>query len=598
MNESHQRTSADGGVAAGNNDDDQHHDHNHSDFPNDDELYQSEFPTRSNLEVRSTLSNGLDGFRDARKIIQLIQCAICSRPLSNPMTFPCGNSLCRACVPPTFQRQSISYPDVPGRREGLLCPFPDCGKEHALADCCMDFTLMKVMEAIEDQIREHMADVLGCGASRLLRGYRAARAGSLPYDGEDGILLRTSDDNDGSDATVLEAMKIAANLEMDCQVCYQLLFDPVTPHCGHTFCRRCLQQVLDHSPLCPTCRQPLQLPAVLPQSFGNNKRITEILTGLCSDVLAQRAAVVTADDRAGSIDDQGLATPVFVCTVSFPSMPTPLFIFEPRYRLMIRRAWEDDRKFGMILPNRTGEPQGDLGVTPFMQYGTLLHIEAIHVYPDGRSHIWTQGVSKFKIKRWGYRDEYLVCDTERLDDLPVAEEEALEASQTSAPSPSLDPAQPPTPSWTRLPTASLLRVSHAFVDRMRASSAPWLTDENFLVFGQPPMDAATFPYWLASILPVTDEEKYRLIECQSVRGRLIVAVSWIKRIESQRWFVIPSFVPSVYSASSASSSSSVDRSSSSSSSSSAGAPSDTSSSTSTESSGFAGGGGGESAVIC
>ena len=40
--------------------------------------------------------------------------------------------------------------------------------------------------------------------------------------------------------------------------------------------------------------------------------------------------------------------PVFVCTMSFPSIPCPLHVFEPRYRLMIRRAMEGGtREFGM-----------------------------------------------------------------------------------------------------------------------------------------------------------------------------------------------------------------------------------------------------------
>ena len=39
---------------------------------------------------------------------------------------------------------------------------------------------------------------------------------------------------------------------------------------------------------------------------------------------------------------------VFVCTMSFPNIPCPLHVFEPRYRLMIRRAMEaGTREFGM-----------------------------------------------------------------------------------------------------------------------------------------------------------------------------------------------------------------------------------------------------------
>lgn len=42
--------------------------------------------------------------------------------------------------------------------------------------------------------------------------------------------------------------------------------------------------------------------------------------------------------------------PIFVCTMAFPTIPCPLHVFEPRYRLMIRRCMETGTKqFGMCL---------------------------------------------------------------------------------------------------------------------------------------------------------------------------------------------------------------------------------------------------------
>ena len=35
-------------------------------------------------------------------------------------------------------------------------------------------------------------------------------------------------------------------------LCLQV--SPVTTPCGHTFCRRCLDRALDHSPTCPMCK--------------------------------------------------------------------------------------------------------------------------------------------------------------------------------------------------------------------------------------------------------------------------------------------------------------------------------------------------------
>merc|ERR1719411_2189350 len=48
-------------------------------------------------------------------------------------------------------------------------------------------------------------------------------------------------------------------------------------------------------------------------------------------------------DVIGSYD-----VPIFVCTLSFPNISCPLHVFEPRYRLMIRRCMEvGTREFGM-----------------------------------------------------------------------------------------------------------------------------------------------------------------------------------------------------------------------------------------------------------
>ena len=48
------------------------------------------------------------------------------------------------------------------------------------------------------------------------------------------------------------------------------------------------------------------------------------------------------------MDSNTAAIPVFVCTIAASNIPCPLHIFEPKYRLMIRRAMESGtRAFGM-----------------------------------------------------------------------------------------------------------------------------------------------------------------------------------------------------------------------------------------------------------
>lgn len=47
--------------------------------------------------------------------------------------------------------------------------------------------------------------------------------------------------------------------DFDCTLCLKMLYDPVTTPCGHSFCRACLFQSMDHGNKCPMCRTVLLL---------------------------------------------------------------------------------------------------------------------------------------------------------------------------------------------------------------------------------------------------------------------------------------------------------------------------------------------------
>jgi hypothetical protein len=88
-----------------------------------------------------------------------------------------------------------------------------------------------------------------------------------------------------------------------------------------------------------------------------------------------------------------------------------------------------------------------------------------------------------------------------------------------------------------MPTRELFEIGVAFVKKMREQSAPWLHHRVFQAYGECPTDPALFPWWLASVLPIVDAEKYKLLPTASVRERLKMCVGWISGIESQRWYV-------------------------------------------------------------
>jgi hypothetical protein len=42
--------------------------------------------------------------------------------------------------------------------------------------------------------------------------------------------------------------------ELECSLCYRLLYNPVTTPCGHSFWMTCLERSLDHNDKCPLCK--------------------------------------------------------------------------------------------------------------------------------------------------------------------------------------------------------------------------------------------------------------------------------------------------------------------------------------------------------
>ena len=510
------------------------------------------------LDAQASVSQGLDPHDDARAIVRLLQCQFCSLPLQQPVTLPCGNGVCRKCLPEPYKRENITYPMLPDRGQGFICPFEECRQEHAVGDCSNDVTLTKILERVSQEVDKyrstlsdsptlleeklHWRNMLDpsqtksprsqtLNGGRLLSTFTMVELGELIYDSE--VLYKSlspaGDSYEQFDYDLLDHLKEVARSEMECQVCYALMHDPLTTPCGHTFCRKCVARVLDHSVTCPICRRSLAItPGVINEP--ENQRLSALLSSLCPDLVAARAEAMRAEEAALV---EASKIPLFICTLSYPEMPTFLHIFEPRYRLMIRRAMETNQQFGMVAYNGLREPQGELGNTQFLQYGTLLHVENIQLMPDGRSLIETKGVSRFKVLEHGTLDGYAVGRVERVEDMPLGEEEALEAAEVQTQHAPDESGRGDAP-LASLSTADIMSISTEFVNRMRSASAPWLSNSVLASYGNMPEDPAMFPFWFASVLPINEAEKYRLLPTRSVRERLKITAGWVRRVQGMR----------------------------------------------------------------
>ncbi|XP_036380528.1 LON peptidase N-terminal domain and RING finger protein 3-like [Megalops cyprinoides] len=203
--------------------------------------------------------------------------------------------------------------------------------------------------------------------------------------------------------------------DLECSLCMRLFYEPVTTLCGHTFCLKCLERCLDHNAKCPLCKEDLS-EFLAQRRFSKTVLMEHLIAKYLPEELAERRIV--NEEEMAELSNLNKNVPIFVCTMAFPTVPCPLHIFEPCYRLMVRRCMETGTKqFGMCLSD---------SVKGFADYGCILEIRNVEFFADGRSVVDTIGKRRFKVIQHSQRDGYNTADIEYLEDEKVEGTEEAE----------------------------------------------------------------------------------------------------------------------------------------------------------------------------
>eukprot|EP00211_Chloroparvula_japonica_P001910 CAMPEP_0119140900 /NCGR_PEP_ID=MMETSP1310-20130426/30004_1 /TAXON_ID=464262 /ORGANISM="Genus nov. species nov., Strain RCC2339" /LENGTH=465 /DNA_ID=CAMNT_0007132295 /DNA_START=77 /DNA_END=1474 /DNA_ORIENTATION=+ len=192
---------------------------------------------------------------------------------------------------------------------------------------------------------------------------------------------------------------------LECTLCLRLYLEPITTPCGHSFCRGCLARAMDHQNRCPVCRTVLLLN---PQSHPCTVALQQLIQTYYQAELEERIA-----ENRNELCLASSKLPLFVMSVIMPGQRMQLNIFEPRYRLMIRRSMEGNRLIGMAMTGSDG----------LVRYGCEARIIECEPQPDGRIHIEIVGKRRIYINSTTEQDGYRVADVSVLSDSPLDEDE-------------------------------------------------------------------------------------------------------------------------------------------------------------------------------
>ena len=98
--------------------------------------------------------------------------------------------------------------------------------------------------------------------------------------------LKVSRESGRSSSGRCEAAVMSDKEDLECKICYDVLYQPVSTACGHTFCRKCLLRALDYKPECPCCRRALN--CEVQRNTEITRAVKEIVENLCPAEYAER----------------------------------------------------------------------------------------------------------------------------------------------------------------------------------------------------------------------------------------------------------------------------------------------------------------------
>ncbi|KAM5146042.1 LON peptidase N-terminal domain and RING finger protein 3 [Mantella aurantiaca] len=285
----------------------------------------------------------------------------------------------------------------------------------------------------------------------------------------------------------------ADSSDLECSLCMRLLYEPVTTPCGHTYCLKCLERCLDHNPKCPLCKEDL-CEYLAMRKFCKTELMEDLIAKYFPEELKERKAIY--EEEIAELSNLNKNVPIFVCTMAYPTVPCPLHIFEPCYRLMIRRCMETGTKqFGMCI--------GD-SVKGFADYGCMLEIRNVEFFADGRSVVDSIGQRRFKVIQHSQRDGYNTADIEYIEDEKVTEEdyEELRALHNAV----YDQAY----TWF-----STLKI--ALKTRILSHFGPMPTKDSDL---QVNPNGPAWCWWILAVLPLESRAQLPFLAMTSLKDRL------------------------------------------------------------------------------
>ncbi|MFC5847832.1 LON peptidase substrate-binding domain-containing protein [Deinococcus petrolearius] len=175
--------------------------------------------------------------------------------------------------------------------------------------------------------------------------------------------------------------------------------------------------------------------------------------------------------------------------VLFPGQRLPLYIFEPRYRDLLRQVQETGGPFGVVRILRPSSVPGEALTGRVAQVGTLAHLRWAETHDDGTSSVEVEGGERFRVRAFDTSRSYLGADIEPWPlEQPPADLSGVRGTLI----------------------AGLMRVYPREADLIREHA---------------PRGALWLASYAAALLPLSPEQRQQALEAPSLPARLAALIA-------------------------------------------------------------------------
>lgn len=299
-----------------------------------------------------------------------------------------------------------------------------------------------------------------------------------------------------ANSNTANALAILAEIvmEMECPVCMNLVVEPVTTVCGHTFCKMCLvQSVKFHQRNCPSCRAVFLITA---EDATVNSMVKSIARSINPKLYAERLIVHEESKKSWLT-----FLPVFVHPYAvYPNEKILLDFYEARYSLMMRRIGQTTRTFACVLTPRREIRKGDLALKATVKDST---------YRNGRSPYSRYSLEVLLLGRYTILEQYCepgteglyYCRLEELHDHPIPAEELREVER-------------------------LVHISESLCRAIIVEEVKERTEDRY---GIAPTDPEGFSLWLTAVVVNENSVQLELLQSRSTLHRLRSVMDHVDR---------------------------------------------------------------------